>query len=180
MKEIIPSETIVSKIYFIRGHKVMLDRDLAELYGVETKRLKEQVKRNSERFPADFMFELSPEEFNNLRSQIATSNRGGTRYLPMAFTEQGVAMLASVLHSDRAIQVNIQIVRAFVQLRRMIASHAGLRNKIEAMENKYDRQFRIVFDAIKELIASQEAEPPKTMEQIGFNMMNGKSKQSDE
>jgi len=164
MKEIIHSDVILSKIYYIRGHKVMLDRDLAELYGVETKRLKEQVKRNIDRFPDDFMFELTNKEFENLRSQIATSSWGGTRYPPMAFTEQGVAMLASVLNSDRAIKVNIQIVRAFVRLRQMISSHDDLRKKIEAMEKKYDEQFRIVFEAIKELLRI-ESHPKK---KIGF------------
>jgi hypothetical protein len=144
----------------------MLDNDLAELYGVETKRLKEQVKRNIERFPEDFMFELTKEEFDYLRSQIATSRWGGTRYLPMAFTELGVAMLASVLNSNRAVRVNIQIVRTFVQLRRMISSHEYLRRKIEVMEEKYDSRFRIVFDAIKELL-KDEAKPRK---RIGFIM----------
>ena len=124
----------MSKIYVIRGQKVMLDMDLAELYGVETKQLKRAVRRNEKRFPMDFMFELSQKEFENLRSNFGTSRWGGIRYAPMAFTEQGVAMLASVLNSPRAIQVNIQIVRAFVNLRQMISTHDDLRNKIESME----------------------------------------------
>jgi len=164
MKEIIPSERILSKIYLIRGVKVMLDKDLAELYDVETKRLKEQVKRNIDRFPEDFMFELTKNEFDILRSHFATSRWGGIRYVPMAFTEQGVAMLSSVLNSKRAIQVNIQIMRAFTRLRQMVSSHIDLRKKIETMENKYDKQFRIVFDAIKELL-KDESKPKK---KIGF------------
>ena len=162
--EMLHSDLILSKINIIRGHKVMLDKDLAELYGVETKRLKEQVKRNIGRFPDDFMFELTKSEFGNLRSHIATSRWGGTRYAPLAFTEQGVAMLASVLNSPRAIQVNIQIVRAFVKLRQMISSHDELRKKIEAMEDTYDGQFRLVFDAIRELIRVEQSPKKK----IGF------------
>ena len=142
----------------------MLDKDLAELYDVETKRLKEQVKRNIDRFPEDFMFELTKNEFDILRSHFATSRWGGIRYVPMAFTEQGVAMLSSVLNSKRAIQVNIQIMRAFTRLRQMVSSHIDLRKKIETMENKYDKQFRIVFDAIKELL-KDESKPKK---KIGF------------
>ncbi len=164
MKEIIHSNVILSKIYVIRGHKVMLDRDLADLYLVETAQLKRQVRRNSDRFPGDFMFELTPAEFENLRCQIDTSSWGGTRYMPMAFTEQGVAMLSSVLSSDRAIKVNIQIMRTFAQLRQMILSHDDLRRKIEAIEKKYDKQFKIVFEAIKELLRI-ESTPRK---KIGF------------
>jgi phage regulator Rha-like protein len=137
-----------------RGQKVMLDRDLAELYKVETAQLKRQVRRNISRFPDDFMFELTADEFENLRCQIDASSWGGTRYAPMAFTQQGVAMLASVLNSDRAIKVNIQIVRAFVRLRQMISSHDDLRRKIEAMEKKYDEQFR----AIRELLSRSAPE----------------------
>jgi hypothetical protein len=180
MDEMISSDMILSRIYYIRGHKVMLDKDLAELYGVETKQLKRQVRRNIGRFPDDFMFELTEDEFqnlrchfgisnsgeavNDLRSQFATSRWGGTRYPPMAFTEQGVYMLSSVLNSQRAILVNIQIVRAFVRIRQMISSHEDLRKKIEAMEEKYDGQFRIVFDAIRELLRV-ESRPKK---KIGF------------
>jgi hypothetical protein len=163
-KSVLPAETIASKIFLIRGQKVMLDRDLAELYGVQTKVLKQAVRRNSDRFPSDFMFELTKKEFENLRSQIVTSSWGGLRYLPMAFTEQGVAMLSSVLNSKRAIQVNIQIMRTFSQLRRMLETHKDLKRKIEAMEKKYDENFQIVFEAIKQLF--DEEEKPKV--KIGY------------
>ena len=160
MKTLVPIEPIASKIYLIRGIKVILDRDLAELYGVETKRLKEQVRRNIERFPEDFMFELTKKEIKNLRSQFATSSWGGARYLPMAFTEQGVAMISSILKSKRAIEVNIAIIRAFVKLREMMATHKDLKRKIESMEKKYDEQFQIVFEAIKQLL-TEEDKPKK-------------------
>ena len=160
----LPVESITNKIYFLRDHKVMLDRDLAELYGVETKILKQAVRRNKKRFPVDFMFILLNQEVRNLRSQIVTSSWGGSRYLPMAFTEQGVAMLSSVLNSERAIQVNIQIMRAFTMLRSMLATHDDLRRKIEDMEAKYDKQFHIVFQAIKQLL--KEDDQPKR--KIGF------------
>ena len=151
-------ERIERSILLIRGHKVMLDSDLAKLYGVTTKRLNEQVRRNLSRFPKDFMFQLTESETELLRSQFATSKegRGGRRYLPYAFTEQGVAMLSSVLNSDRAIQVNIEIMRAFVRLRRMLATHADLARKLEALEKKYDAQFKVVFDAIRQLMAPSE------------------------
>jgi hypothetical protein len=142
----------------------MLDQDLASLYQVETKALKQAVKRNIERFPDDFMLTLSRDEFDGLRSQIVTSSWGGTRYAPMAFTEQGVAMLSSVLRSRRAIQVNIQIMRAFTRLRRMLAGYKELRTKIEEMEEKYDQSFQVVFDAIKKLL-EVEARPKR---KIGF------------
>ncbi len=161
---LLPTETIASKIYLIRGQKVMLDRDLAELYGVETKVLKQAVRRNIGRFPPDFMFEINKKEFETLRSQIVTSSWGGLRYMPMAFTEQGVAMLSSVLNSDRAIQVNIQIIRTFTKLRSLLATHKDLKRKIEAMEKKYDENFRIVFEAIKHLF--DEEEKPK--KKIGY------------
>ena len=166
MKELVLVEIIERKIYLIRGHKVMLDRDLAELYQVPTRRLNEQVKRNLTRFPADFMFQLSDEEAENLRSQFATSStsHGGRRYLPYVFTEQGVAMLSSVLNSERAVQVNIAIMRTFVKLRQMLASNADLARKLAAMEKKYDSQFRMVFDAIRELMRPPEAKKRK----IGF------------
>ena len=160
----VPTETIASKIYLIRGQKVMLDRDLAELYGVQTKVLKQAVRRNIGRFPSDFMFELNSKEFQDLRSQIVTSSWGGLRYLPMAFTEQGVAMLSSVLSSERAVQVNIQIVRTFTKLRRMLATHEELKRKIENMEKQYDENFQIVFEAIKQLF--NEEDKPKT--KIGY------------
>jgi hypothetical protein len=162
MKDSVPVERITSKIYLIRSQKVMLDRDLAELYGVETRVLKQAVKRNIGRFPVDFMFELSRAEFNNLRSQIVISSWGGIRYRPMAFAEQGVAMLSSVLNSERAVQVNIQIMRAFTKLRQMLATHDDLRRKIEDMEQKYDQQFQVVFDAIKLLLEAEEKPKPKS------------------
>jgi len=166
MSNIIPQEVIENKIIFIRGKKVMLDKDLAQLYGVETKALNRAVKRNLDRFPDDFMFQLSKEEYDELlRYQFGTLKRGQhSKYLPFAFTENGVAMLSSVLNSDRAIKVNIQIMRTFTRLREMLMTHKDLKDKIEAMEKKYDYQFKIVFDAIKELL-----EPPvKAKKKIGF------------
>jgi hypothetical protein len=146
-------ELIERRIFLIRGQKVMLDSHLAELYGVSTKRFNEQVRRNLNRFPPDFMFRLSRAEFEALRSQFATSKtgRGGRRHRPFAFTEQGVAMLSSVLRSERAVQVNIAIMRAFVKLREMLASHAELARKLAEMEKKYDPQFKVVFDVIRQL-----------------------------
>ncbi len=157
----------------------MLDRDLARLYCVETKALKQAVRRNIDRLPDDFMFEPNTDEFNNLRSQIVTSGWGGARYFPMAFTEQGVAMLSSVLKSKRAIQVNIQIMRTFTQLRKMLSTNEDLKKKIESMEKKYDKQFQIVFEAIKQLL-SEEDKPKK---KIGFTVKErqkayGKSKKA--
>jgi hypothetical protein len=169
MNEIIPSEEILGKIYTIRGIRVMLDSHIAELYNVETKALKQAVKRNISRFPDDFMFELTKEEHDNLRSQNVTSSWGGIRYMPLAFTENGVAMLSSVLRSERAIRVNIQIMRAFTALRKMIYSNEDLRKKIELMEKKYDHQFKIVFDAIKSIIdGKSEIEGPDAGRKIGF------------
>ncbi|MEK6814899.1 MAG: ORF6N domain-containing protein [Nitrospirota bacterium] len=166
MKALIPVEMIERKILLIRGEKVMLDTDLAELYGVETKMLVRAVKRNIDRFPTDFMIELSKEEFENLRFHFGTSNQwGGRRYLPYAFTEQGVAMLSSVLNSDRAVHVNIEIMRAFVKLRQMLASNVELSRKLANLEKKYDAQFKVVFDAIRELMKPPE---PKRR-QIGFH-----------
>jgi hypothetical protein len=164
MTDIIPVENIVNKIYFFRGVKVMLDSDLAELYGVETKVLNQAVKRNLNRFPPDFMFQLDKEEFVCLRSQIVTSNRGGQRYLPFVFTEHGILMLSSVLSSEKAVHVNIQIMRTFTKLRQMLTTHEELKKKIESMEKKYDAQFRVVFNAIKELI-TDEIKPKR---KIGF------------
>ena len=164
MKDIIPVENITRKIFMICGFKVMLDRDLAELYGVKTKALKQAVHRNKERFPDDFMFILTNQDVKNLRSQIVTSSWGGTRYLPMAFTEQGVVMLSNVLNSKRAILVNIQIMRTFTRLRQMLVGHMELQKKIEAMEEKYDEQFRVVFSAIKQMLSEEEKPKPK----IGF------------
>ena len=152
MPNLILQERVEGKILLIRSTKVMLDRDLAELYEVETRVLNQAVQRNIERFPGDFMFQLTKEEFNILKSQIVTSSWGGIRKLPYVFTEQGVAMLSSVLNSQRAIQVNIQIMRAFTKLREMLLTHKDLKRKIEAMERKYDRQFKIVFDAMRRLL----------------------------
>lgn len=164
----IPEERIERRILLIRGQKVMLDSDLAELYGVQTFRLNEQVKRNRIRFPHDFMFQLTREEAKSLTSQFARSKRGkgGRRTLPYAFTEQGVAMLSSVLRSGRAVQVNIAIMRAFVKLRGILASHADLARKLHEMEKRYDSQFKIVFDAIRELMKP----PSKPPRQIGFQV----------
>lgn len=177
-KQIIPIETIQQKIYLIRGEKVMFDRDLAMLYGVETKVLNQAVKRNKKRFPSDFMFQLNKKEadifsrfqfgiFNddNSRSQIVTLKRGhNIKYSPYVFTEQGIAMLSSVLNSERAIQVNIQIMRIFTSLRKMLMTHKELREKIEAMEKKYDKKFAIIFETIK-LLLKEDATPKK---RIGF------------
>ena len=148
----------------ISGKKVMLDRDLAELYGVETKYLKRQVRRNLNRFPPDFMFKLSKPEFKNWRCQFVTSNSAdkmGLRYPPYAFTEPGVAMLSSVLNSNRAIHVNIWIIRTFIKLRQLLLTHVELKRKIEDMEGKYDQQFKIVFEAIRKLLESPKPEPMK-------------------
>lgn len=196
---VIPTESIEGQIVLIRGQKVMLDVDLAVLYGVQVKALNQAVRRNIERFPEDFMFQLTAEEVarlrsqivtlktgdpdrmgfdanaSSLRSQIVTSNagdgsdrpgRGGRRYRPYAFTEQGVAMLSSVLRSRRAVLVNVEIMRAFVRLRQILASHAELGHKLATLEKRYDAQFKIVFDAIRELMA-----PPKTeRRRIGFEV----------
>ena len=185
-------EKIAPLVFYLRHEKVILDTDLAELYGVDTKRLNEAVKRNIGRFPADFMFQLTEDEMETLRSQIATSKnarsaltrsafifhsgrskgRGGRRSLPYAFTEQGVAMLSSVLHSPRAVEVNIAIMRTFVQLRRLMDSNALLAEKIEALEEKYaehDHHFRLVFDAIKQLISADTAAKAAPAREIGFH-----------
>jgi len=165
MKSLMPLELIEKKILLIRGHKVMLSTHLAELYGVEPRALVQAVKRNMERFPEDFVFQLSKEEFDNLKSQIVTSGWGGLRRAtPYAFTEQGVAMLSSVLKSERAVKVNIEIMRAFVRLRQMLASNAELSRRLDALEKKYDAQFKVVFDAIRALMKPPE---PKRR-QIGF------------
>lgn len=161
----IPDDIIENKIYLIRGKKVMFDRDLAQLYGVLTKNLNKAVSRNMEKFPDDFMFQLTKDELHNLRFQFGTSNRGGRRYMPFVFTEQGIAMLSSVLKSKTAIRVNIQIMRTFTKIREMIVSNKVLREKIEAMERKYDGRFRVVFDAIKRLIEKDRIEPIKI---VGF------------
>ncbi len=165
MEDLALKQKIEARIYFIRGLKVMLDRDLAELYGVETRVLNQAVKRNIDRFPNDFMFELTKDEFQNLTSQIVMSSWGGKRHLTYAFTEQGVAMLSSVLNSKRAIYVNIQIMRTFIKLRELFSSHKDLQKKIEEMEQKYDQQFKVVFDAIKALLTV----PKSKIKRIGFD-----------
>ena len=165
---IIPSERVVSKIYIMRGRKIMLARDLAELYGVQTKVLIQAVKRNIKRFPEDFMFQLNKDEMNIWRSQIVTSksDKMGLRVLPYAFTEQGVAMLASVLNSDRAISVNIQIIRTFVKIRELLATNEALQRKVMEMEKKYDGKIKEIFDQLG-LLSIEEIKPKK---QIGFKI----------
>ena len=163
----IPDEVVVSKIYLIRNQKVMLDDDLAELYQVETRRLNEQVKRNIDRFPEDFMFQLTEAEWENLKSQNATSSWGGRRKIPYAFTEHGVLMLSSVLNSDRAIQVNIQIMRIYAKLREMLMTNKDILLKLEKLERrviKHDQDIKVVFGYLKELL-NPKTEP---MRKIGF------------
>ena len=168
----IPEEVIMSKIYLIRGLKVMLDMDLAELYGVETKQLKRAVRRNIKRFPVDFMFELSQQELENLRSHFGTSSWGGVRYSPMAFTEPGVAMLSSILNSDRAISVNIHIIRIFIRLREMLLSHADLVNKVKQVEHiivDHDNKILLIFEYLKQLEQTkQQQEEQQNRKRIGF------------
>lgn len=167
-------DRIERKILLLRGERVLLDRDLAELYDVPTKALNQAVRRNIERFPVDFMFQLSADDVEHLRSQVVTSSKaGGTRYLPYAFTEQGVAMLSSVLRSPRAVQVNVEIMRAFVNLRRLLASNAGLARKLTELEKKYDHQFRIVFDAIRQLMESPSTDAERSP--IGFMTESGRN-----
>ena len=164
----IPIERIQKKILLVRGEKTMLDEDLADLYGVETKQLTRQVRRNLDRFPSDFMFQLTKEEFETLRAQPGNSGRGGRRYRPYVFTEQGVAMLSSVLHSKRAIAVNVQIMRAFVQFRRFLSSQEQFRSKLAGLERKlteHDSKLKTVFEAIRQLMIPPS--PPKKR-QIGF------------
>jgi len=163
---LVPLERIERAIILVRGEKVMLDSDLAEIYGVETKALNRAMKRNANRFPPDFMFQLTVEETANLRCQIGTSSSyGGRRYLPYAFTEHGALMLANVLNSERAAQTSVQVVRAFVRLRQMLASNAELARKLAAMEKKYDAQFKVVFEAIRQLMSP----PAKPKREIGFH-----------
>ena len=163
----IPDEVVMNKIYLIRNHKVMLDDDLAELYQVETRRLNEQVKRNVDRFPEDFMFQLTESEWENLKSQNATSSWGGRRKMPYAFTEHGVLMLSSVLNSDRAIQVNIQIMRIYAKLREMLMTNKDILLKLEKLERrviKHDQDIKVVFGYLRELL-NPKTEPQR---QIGF------------
>jgi len=177
-------ENLVPLVRLVRGEKVLLDADLAALYGVSTKVLNQAVKRNLSRFPDDFMFQFTAQEWERLRSQIVTTSKGADRnwsqivtssrkhrgltYRPYAFTEQGVAMLSSVLRSPRAVEVNIAIMRTFVQLRRLMDSNRDLARKIEAMEKKYDEQFAVVFDAIKRLIAEDQTKTARPKRRIGF------------
>jgi hypothetical protein len=169
--DLIPAERVERAILIVRGYKVLLDADLAALYGVEIKALNRAVKRNTERFPADFMFQLTADEVSLLRCQSGTLNGGATlgrgkhrKYLPYAFTEQGVAMLSGVLHGPRAVQVNIEIMRAFVRLRQMLRQNSELARKLAVLEKRYDAQFKIVFDAIRGLLAP----PAKSRRRIGF------------
>ena len=174
VRNMVPTGRIEEKIFVVRGEKVLLDSDLAELYEVKTKVFNQAVRRNQERFPDDFMFQLTAQELeelkrhfgaSNLRSQIVTSKkRGGRRYLPYAFTEQGVAMLSSVLRSKRAISVNITIMRTFVKMRRLIAPYKDLVGHLDELEKKYDAQFKVVFDAIRQLMAPSQAKRRR----IGF------------
>ncbi len=165
-RSVVPSRIIAEAILWIRGHRIILDEDLAALYSVETRALIQAVKRNPTRFPVDFMFQLTRSEFSRLRSQFVISNgSGGRRHRPYAFTEEGVAMLSSVLRSRRAVQVNVEIMRAFVRLRRLLASHQQLARKLGVLEKKYDTQFRVVFEAIRQLMVV-EASPKR---RIGFD-----------
>ena len=163
---LIPVERIERAILLIRGQKVLLDRDLAMLYQVSTSNLNKAVSRNFDRFPEDFMFQLTEEEFKNLKFHFGTSSWGGTRKLPRAFTEQGVAMLSSVLRSKRAVLVNVEIMRAFVRLRQMLATNVNLERRLNELERKYDSQFKVVFEAIRQLMTSPEKQPKK----IGFQL----------
>ena len=168
LTKIVPEEIIQNKIFFIHGKKVMFDKDLAELYEVKTEQLTRQVRRNIDRFPEDFLLQLTRQEFKNLICHFGRSRWGGTRKPPLAFTEHGILMLSSVINSKRAILVNIQIMRTFTKLREMLASHVALKQKIAQMEKKYDYQFKVVFDAIKKLI-----DPPKKPKNlIGFHPHN--------
>ena len=165
---LVPLERIERAIIVVRGEKVMLDSELAEIYGVETRIWNQAVRRNINRFPVDFMFQLTVAEEASLRSQIVISNegRGGRRYLPYAFTEHGALMLANVLNSERAAQTSVQVVRAFVKLRQMLSSNAELARKLAAMEKKYDAQFKVVFDAIRQLMSP----PTRPKREIGFHV----------
>ena len=178
---VLAEENILNRIHLIRGKKIMLDYDLSEMYGVETKQLKRQVRRNIERFPDDFMFELTENEIEILRSQIGTSRWGGTRYLPMAFTEQGVAMLSSVLNSPTAIEANIQIIRVFCKMRELLLTNKDILIKLEQIEKrmikqdnkmkKYEVDIQIIFEALKELVNPTQEPRPR----IGFRRKDEKS-----
>ncbi len=164
-RALVPLEVVEQKIFLIRGQKVMLSPHLAELYKVEPRVLIQAVKRNIERFPADFMFQLEQEELANLKSQIVISSWGGARHPPFAFTEQGVAMLSSVLKSRRAVEVNIWIMRAFMQLRQILAGNRDLARRLETMEQKYDKQFQAIFDILRQLM---NPKPRRAKRPIGF------------
>lgn len=178
LENLVAEQKILNHIYAVRGQKVMPDRDLAEMYGVETKQLKRQVKRNIERFPKDFMFELATKEFENLRSQIDTSSWGGTRYMPMAFTEQGVAMLSSILNSKTAIGVNIRIIRAFTKMREFALTHKDILTQLAKLEKevssnsrtteKNSKDIQNIFMVLKELIEKQAVSKPKNS--VGFKL----------
>jgi len=173
---VISDELITNKIFVIRDKKVILDNDLAELYDVETRRLNEQVKRNIDRFPVDFMFQLSQEEFENLKSQFATSSWGGRRKLPYAFTEQGVAMLSGVLHSDRAIKVNIQIMRVFTRMRKLLEAHKEILKKLDHLERReieQDEKIMLIFEYLKQLeqVRQQEIDQ-RNRKRVGFKRMD--------
>lgn len=161
---LMPAERIERAILVLRGKRVILDSDIAALYDVETRTLIQAMKRNVDRFPPDFVFQLTPEEVENLRCQIGTSSRGGRRYLPYAFTEQGVAMLSSVLRSERAARVNVEIMRTFVRLRQATSNQAELIRRLNELEKRYDAQFKVVFDALRQLMAA----PETARKQIGF------------
>jgi hypothetical protein len=167
---LVPPETIERRVYLIRGHKVMIDSDLAKLYGIATRVLNQAVRRNLDRFPADFMFQLSKSEFRDWRSQFVTSNsasRMGLRRAPLVFTEHGILMLSSVLRSKRAVQVNIAIMRTFIKLRELLATHKDLSRRLDDLEERYDAQFKVVFDAIRKLI---EPPPDPVRRRIGFQV----------
>ncbi len=169
MSNLIPVETVENKIYIIRGQKVMLDKNLAKLYKVSTRDLNKAVSRNLERFPDDFMFQLDKEEFKNLKFHFGTSSWGGTRKLPRAFTEQGIAMLSGLLRSKRAVLVNIAIMRAFVRLRRILSTHKNLAQKLKELEQKtekHDTEIQVVFETIRKLITHEE----KPAKRIGFRV----------
>jgi hypothetical protein len=172
IERVVSDEVVAGKIFYIRKHKVLLDEDLAELYKVETKQLKRQVKRNADRFPPDFMFVLTKKEHDNLRSQFGTSRWGGSRFLPMAFTEQGVAMLSSVLNSERAIKVNIQIIRIFLRMRELLLNYKDILLKLDKLENQTIQNtanIKVVFDYIKQLLVPAEQ---VNRRRIGFRRAN--------
>jgi len=171
---LVPSERIEQAILLLRGQKVMLDADLAVIYGVTTKSLNQQFKRNRNRFPGDFAFRLTAEEFENLRSQFVTSSWGGRRYPPIAFTEHGAVMLASVLNSPTAIATSVEVVRAFIRLRELLATHKDLARRLDELEAKYDQKFAVVFDAIRKLMSPPKPKP----REMGYHTLLPKSKRS--